>query len=191
MKNKNVVIFASGRGGNARNIISFARETLSFDVSCVFSNKSDAGAIEVAREFDVNAVVFKKNELQEQTFLDKVHSFEPDLIILAGFLLKIPQRFIETFNNKIVNIHPSLLPLYGGKGMYGRHVHNAVWENKDMESGISIHWVNEAYDEGAIIFQARVKISLCNSPEEIGNLVGKLEHEWYPKIITKILSHDI
>jgi phosphoribosylglycinamide formyltransferase-1 len=135
--------------------------------------------------------VFNKDQLYGSFVLDKINIINPDLIVLAGFLLKFPDHIIKEYSNKIVNIHPALLPNYGGKGMYGKHVHQAVLDNKEKETGISIHFVNENYDEGGIIFQKSVNIENCATPEEIAEKVHELEHKYFPEVIEKLLTHNL
>ena len=163
---KNIVIFASGTGSNAENIIHYFKNNTSKSVVAVFSNNSNAKVVEKAKNLDVQTVTFNKDELYGDVVLSKLNDFKPDLIVLAGFLLKFPEQIIKEFPNKIINIHPALLPKYGGKGMYGNHVHQAVLDNQESETGITIHFVNEHYDEGGIIFQKSVSISDCLTFDE-------------------------
>jgi phosphoribosylglycinamide formyltransferase-1 len=185
---KNILIFASGSGSNAETIIKHFQFNTEVCVVGIFTNKLDAGVIERARKYNIPSEVFSKTEFSEESFLKKVNSYNPDLIVLAGFLLKVPDYLIKAFPDKIVNIHPALLPKYGGKGMYGINVHRAVFENKDTESGMTIHFVNEHYDEGNIIFQDRINVTDCNSPEEIAAKVLTLEHKNYPVVVEKVLG---
>jgi phosphoribosylglycinamide formyltransferase-1 len=182
-----IVIFASGSGSNAENIIQYFKTSTSKSVVGVFSNNSNAKVLERAKRLNVPAVVFAKQELPTAEFLEQVHSFSPDLIVLAGFLLKFPTSIIQQYPNKIINIHPALLPKYGGKGMYGMHVHNAVLANKEKETGITIHYVNEHYDEGEFIFQQSVNIEDCDTAEAIAQKIHDLEFAHFPKIINDLL----
>jgi phosphoribosylglycinamide formyltransferase-1 len=152
------------------------------------TNKASAGVIKRVDQFGLVAVVFDKTSFTNGTLLKKVEKIKPDLIILAGFLWKIGEDWIKSFPKKIVNIHPALLPKYGGKGMYGSHVHKAVKVNKERETGITIHFVNEAYDEGTTIFQAKVSISNQDTVDEIAAKVHQLEHRHFPLVIEKLLK---
>lgn len=185
---KKLLIFASGSGSNAENIIRYFRQRQPASVQAVFTNKADAGVVAKAEAFGIPSVVFSKDELNDGSVLKKVEQFSPDLIVLAGFLLKFPSDIIEAFPHKVINIHPALLPKFGGKGMYGMNVHKAVLEQSETETGITIHYIDEHYDEGATIFQASVPVTDCVSAEEIALKVLALEHEHFPKIIEKILS---
>lgn len=185
---KNILIFASGSGTNAENIILHFNRTDTAKVVAVFSNNPNAKVLERAKNLNVEHFVFSKEELSSEIVLNKVNGFKPDLIVLAGFLWKFPQNIIEAYPNKIINIHPALLPKYGGKGMYGMNVHRAILENKELETGITIHYIDEHYDEGDIIFQKSVSVTDCNSPEEIAEKIGVLEHEHFPQIIEKLLK---
>ena len=182
---KNILIFASGSGSNAETIINHFQHNTEVCVVGIFTNKLDAGVIERARKYNIPSEVFSKTEFSEESFLEKVNSSNPALI---GFLLKVPDYLIKAFPDKIVNIHPALLPKYGGKGMYGINVHRAVFENKELESGMTIHFVNEHYDEGNIIFQESVSVTDCNSPEEIATKVLTLEHKNYPVVVEQLLK---
>ncbi len=184
---KNIVIFASGSGSNAEAIINHFKVGSIARVSAVFTNKADAGIIERAKNHAIPFEVFSKADFGEAKFIDLVKSYQPELIVLAGFLLKIPENFVQAFPNQIINIHPALLPKYGGKGMYGNNVHKAVLENKETESGMTIHYVNEQYDQGNIIFQESTDITDCTSAEEIAKRVLTLEHKNYPKVVEELL----
>jgi len=181
------VIFASGTGSNAENIIHYFKNNTSKSVVAVFSNNSNAKVVEKAKKLGVPSVIFNKDELYGDFVLSKLIELKPDLIVLAGFLLKFPEHIIATFPNKIVNIHPALLPNYGGKGMYGKHVHQAVLDNKETETGITIHFVNEHYDEGRIILQERASISDCTTAEEVAAKVHELEYRFFPKTIDQLI----
>lgn len=186
---KRIVIFASGSGTNAENIIRYFKNNQVAEVALVLSNKQEAGVFHRAKHLDVPAVHFTKQQLtDEQGVLKTLLELKPDLIILAGFLLKFPKSIIQHFPNKVVNIHPALLPKYGGKGMYGNFVHQAVIDAKELESGISIHFVNEAYDEGAVIFQKSVPITTDDTPDTLAEKIHKLEYEWFPKVIEELLT---
>jgi len=163
---KRIVLFASGSGSNVENIFQYFQNNAEVTIATVLTNKRDAKVLD--------RCILKATE--------------PDLIVLAGFLLKVPEKLVKTFPNKIINIHPALLPKYGGKGMYGMNVHNAVKNNKEQETGITIHYVNENYDEGAIIKQAKTKINTEDSAEDIAKKVHQLEYEYFPKIIEQLLN---
>ena len=185
---KNIVIFASGSGTNAENIILHFKNSGVAKVAAVFCNNQNAKVIEKAQKRNVNTEIFSKTEWNEGKVLEKLNFYNPSLIVLAGFLLKFPSDIIAEFPNKIINIHPALLPKYGGKGMFGTHVHQAVLNNNDVETGITIHFVNENYDEGEFIFQKTVEIKECSSIEEISAKVQQLEYEYFPRIIFEILN---
>ncbi len=184
---KKIVVFASGSGTNAENIIKYFSETKTGVVTNVFTNNPNAKVIDRAEKFNIPAEIFSKEELYEGKLLQRIVSIQPDLIVLAGFLLKLPQNLVETFPDKIINIHPALLPKYGGKGMYGMHVHRAVVENKEPKTGITIHYVNENYDEGNIIFQKEVALTNEDSPEDVAAKIHQLEQENFPIIVEKVL----
>lgn len=185
---KNIVLFASGGGSNAAAIMKYFGPRDGFAVQALFTNNPDAGVLQKAAEHNVPSFVFNRDELEDGTVLRRVKAYSPDIIVLAGFLWKFPANIIAEFPGRVINIHPALLPKYGGKGMYGLHVHRAVLENKDKESGITIHYVNDNYDEGNIIFQKAIAIEECLSPEEVALKVLALEHEHFPKVIDKILN---
>lgn len=185
---KRIVIFASGSGTNAENIIKYFKSSDVAAVVQVFSNKKEAKALERAQNLGVAANFFGKEALMASDgVLKKLKELKPDLIVLAGFLLKFPEIILKAFPNKVINIHPALLPKFGGKGMYGNFVHEAVLANKERETGISIHYVNENYDEGAIIFQKKIKLSEADTAETVAQKVHQLEYEWFPKIIEEVL----
>ena len=186
---KRIVIFASGSGSNAENIISFFSEKSHAEVVAVLTNKSAAVVLERCDRLGVPGFYFNKPAFRESdAVLRLLKGLDADLIVLAGFLWKVPTHLIEAFPNKIINIHPALLPKYGGKGMYGDRVHQAVKDNKETETGITIHYVNENYDEGAIIFQAKTKVEASDTPESIAQKVHQLEYEHFPQVIEKVLS---
>ncbi|MCF8321681.1 MAG: phosphoribosylglycinamide formyltransferase [Flavobacterium sp.] len=185
---KKILIFASGSGTNAENIIKYFRAQEIASVVAVFTNNPEAKVIERAQKLNVSTQTFTKTELNQVDFLGKIASFQPDLIVLAGFLLQFPETIIQAYPNKIINIHPALLPKYGGKGMYGMNVHRAVVENKEKESGITIHFVNENYDEGAIIFQKKVTLLITDTPEVVAEKIHELEQKYFPTVIEEILN---
>lgn len=185
---KRIVIFASGNGTNAENIIRYFQKSSLAKVVLVLSNKSDAKVLTRAKNLGVPARHFSKETLHSGEVLKTLTEFNPDLIILAGFLLKLPENIISEFPGKIINIHPALLPKHGGKGMYGNFVHQAVIQAKDKESGISIHYVNDEYDSGAIIFQKSVSITPEDTPESLAKKIHELEYKWFPKVIEELIK---
>ena len=183
------MIFASGSGTNAENIMVHFQNHPFVKVVAVFCNNEKAKVIEKAKKWNVDTEIFSKTDLNEGKVLEKLNPYHPDLIVLAGFLLHFPTTIIAQFPDKIINIHPALLPKYGGKGMYGSHVHQAVLDNKENETGITIHFVNENYDEGEFIFQKTINIKNFETADEIASSVLKLEHDYYPEIIYKLLNN--
>jgi phosphoribosylglycinamide formyltransferase-1 len=184
---KNIAILASGSGTNAEEIMKYFQNSSKGKVVLVASNKKEAFVLERAKKFQVPSYTFNKASLESGELVQKLKDDKVDVVVLAGFLLKIPDNLIQAFPDSIVNIHPALLPKYGGKGMYGSKVHEAVKEAGDKETGITIHLVNENYDEGKIIFQAGVSISPEDSPETIAQKVHKLEHKYFPNVIESLL----
>lgn len=186
---KKLVILASGSGSNAENIIKYFNGK-NISVSCLLTNKKNAGALERCQRMGTPAFYFNRHAYNSGAVLHMLRSQRPDLIILAGFLWKIPESFIKAFPNKIINIHPALLPKYGGKGMYGMHVHQAVKANDELQTGITIHYVNENYDEGNIIYQSKTELAPEDTLENIAKKVHALEYEHYPKVIEKLLKEN-
>ncbi|NND89194.1 MAG: phosphoribosylglycinamide formyltransferase [Flavobacteriaceae bacterium] len=188
---KRIVIFASGSGTNTQNVIQYFQSNSTAEVVLVLSNKENAQVIERARNLGVRAESFNKTELQDpEVVLKTLQNAKPDLIVLAGFLLKFPDHILQAFPDQVINIHPALLPKYGGKGMYGHHVHQAVYDHQEKETGITIHFVNEQYDEGGIIFQEKVGLDPNDSVATIAKKVHELEYKWLPKIIEQLLSSE-
>ena len=185
---KRVIIFASGSGSNAEKIVEYFKGHEEISVVKIMSNKAEAGVLARATRLGVPSEVFSKKQMQEPGFVESLKA-EADFIVLAGFLLKIPEALIEAYPDKIINIHPALLPKYGGKGMYGMNVHRAVVDNKETESGISIHFVNANYDEGAIIFQARTAVDPSDGPEEVAQKIHALEYQYFPKVIEETIMN--
>ncbi|HSD15490.1 MAG TPA: phosphoribosylglycinamide formyltransferase [Flavobacterium sp.] len=185
---KKIVIFASGAGSNAENIIAHFKNSNTANVVAVLTNNASAKVIERAENHGVSAFVFNKTELSDGTVSQKINALQPDLIVLAGFLLMFPKEIIENYPDKVINIHPALLPKYGGKGMYGMKVHQSVLESDDSETGITIHYVNEKYDEGAVIFQATTIVEDCTTAEEIAQKVHELEYKHFPEVIEKLIT---
>lgn len=185
---RRIAILASGGGSNADNILRHFEFSDRAEVALIGCNKPGAGAFDVAAKWHIPAfLITRENFYENDDFLEYLEAQEVDLVVLAGFLWKVPESLIRRFPNAIVNIHPALLPRYGGKGMYGHHVHEAVYRNKEKESGITVHYVNEHYDEGQIIFQAKTIIEEGDGPAEIETKVRKLEIEHFPRIIDSIL----
>lgn len=183
----NIAIFASGSGTNAQRIIEYFSGNPEIKVAIVLSNKTDAYVLQRAQKLNVPSFVFSAKELKETDIVEKkLEEYKIDFIVLAGFLLMVPPALIKKFPDKIINIHPALLPKYGGKGMYGEHVHNAVIAAGEKESGISIHYVNENYDEGNIIFQARCEVLKNDTSETLAARIHELEQKYYPQIIEKV-----
>ena len=185
---KRIVVFASGTGSNTINIIQYFAQHLDIEVSGVLSNNEEAPVLERAASLGVASYSFDRDMLESKNgkVLKVLKEINPDLIVLAGFLWKFPEHILKEFPN-VINIHPSLLPKYGGKGMYGAHVHKAVLENHEKESGITIHEVNEIYDDGAILFQERVPIDPNETIESLQKKIHKLEHKHFPIVIEKLL----
>ena len=187
---KRIILFASGNGSNAVNICQYFEHIQNIDVTEVYTNNSKARVINKLTFFGIKTNVFNKVAFTDGELLSEIKSKKPNLIVLAGFLWKIGSDWVKEFSNKIINIHPALLPKYGGKGMYGKHVHQAVKENHETETGITIHYVNEAYDEGEVIFQAKVTIENEDSIETIASKVYELEQANFPKVIQNLLNKD-
>jgi len=184
---KKIAIFASGGGSNAQEIINYFRDNSEIEVALIVSNDTNAGVIDRAQKEEIPFYILQAGELEEQEFSEVLLALEINFIVLAGFLKKIPQDIIDTYPNKIVNIHPALLPNYGGKGMYGMNVHKAVVANGEKESGMTIHYVNENYDEGNIIEQHKVELLPTDTAEDCARKVLELEHKYFAPCIEKIL----
>ena len=183
---KKIAVFLSGTGSNARKIIEYFNEHPSVSIALLVSNKPELGAKAIAAENNIPLLSISKSILyDEQAFLKSLSDYDVDFIVLAGFLLLIPPYLVKHFEKKIVNIHPALLPKYGGKGMYGHHVHEAVKAAGDTESGMTIHFCNAHYDEGDIIFQAKTVISLDDTPQDIARKVLTLEHAHFAPVVEK------
>jgi phosphoribosylglycinamide formyltransferase-1 len=184
---KSIAILASGSGTNAENIINYFKNSESISVTLVLSNKKEAKVLERASRLGIPNRSFDKNDFIATDEVLNLLKENADYVILAGFLWKIPAKIVEAFPNKIINIHPALLPKYGGKGMYGMQVHNAVVENREKQTGITIHYVNENYDEGAIIFQKSFEVLESDSPEDVAEKIHQLEYEYFPNVIEKAI----
>jgi phosphoribosylglycinamide formyltransferase 1 len=182
-----IAIFASGSGSNAENIANYFSNNPSVEVSLILTNNPNAFVLERAKKLGIKSLVFNKEQfLKTDEIVHFLLKNDINLIVLAGFLLKIPKNLIKAFPNKIVNIHPALLPKYGGKGMYGDKVHQSVIENKETESGITIHYVNEHYDEGEVIFQAKCEIAPTDTPNDLAAKIHELEYEHFPKVVENL-----
>lgn len=184
---KRLVLFASGSGTNVENIIQYFQKSNTIDVTYVFTNNKSAKVIDRCKLLGINFLIFKKEDFYHSNFVLNTVKEKADYIILAGFLWKIPQKFIDLFPNKIINIHPALLPKYGGKGMYGINIHNAIVKNKESETGITIHFVNENYDEGTIIFQVKIDVKTTDTAIDIASKISRLEMDNYPKVIESVI----
>jgi len=185
---KHIVIFASGSGSNAQQIAEYFSNSDLARVIMIYCNRANAYVLQRAYSLNIPTVVFDRTDLYESDLIyNQLDDLNPDLIVLAGFLWKIPEKIVHAFPKRIINIHPALLPKYGGKGMYGEHVHRAVIENREQESGITIHYVNEHYDEGAYILQAVCEINPDDTHETLAKKVHALEYKYYPKTIEQVL----
>jgi phosphoribosylglycinamide formyltransferase-1 len=189
---KRIVVFASGSGTNAENIINYFKKTDFASVTLLLSNNKEAKVLERVKKHSIPSLVFTKDELNKTDLITKtLHNERPDLVVLAGFLLKFPENILNIFSNKVINIHPALLPKFGGKGMYGMRVHEKVIENSEKETGITIHYVNKNYDEGAIIFQKSFLLSQNDTARSVAEKIHNLEHEYFPKVIQELLTLKI
>jgi len=186
---KRIAIFASGSGSNAENIIHYSRNNKSFEVVKIYCNKPSAGIIEKASRLDVPIEIFSKNIFYTNSHIvNDLIKYDIDLIVLAGFLWLIPESLLKGYSDRIINIHPALLPKFGGKGMYGMKVHEAVKENNEIETGITIHKVNAEYDRGEILFQAKCTLSENDTPDSIAQKIHQLEYEYFPKVIDSFIN---
>jgi phosphoribosylglycinamide formyltransferase 1 len=186
---KKIAVFASGSGTNAQAIAEYFNKNSEVKVDCILTNNSNAYVLERAKKLFIPSIIFTREELfNTLNIVNLLKERHIDLIVLAGFLWLIPKQIIEAFPNRIINIHPALLPKYGGKGMFGMHVHQSVINNKESESGISIHFVNEKYDEGNIIFQAKCKVDPSETTESLAEKIHELEHIHFPRVIHEVIS---
>ena len=186
---KRIAIFASGSGSNAQKIMEHFKRSNDVEVSLILTNNSDAFVLQRADNFEIPSHIFDKKEFYaSDKIVNLIKNLNIDLIVLAGFLWLVPQNLLKAFPNKIINIHPALLPKYGGKGMYGERVHLAVLEAKDPESGITIHFVNSEFDEGEIIHQSKFKIDKGDDLKMVKFKVQQLEHQHFPKVIEGLLK---
>ncbi|MBK7764170.1 MAG: phosphoribosylglycinamide formyltransferase [Bacteroidetes bacterium] len=188
---KNILVFASGGGSNVKAILAYFKDRKDVHFPLIVTNNPKAGVIEIAKEHGIDVLLIDKNIFESDIFVDTIDYYKPYLIVLAGFLWKVPEYLIEAYPNKIINIHPALLPKYGGKGMYGKYVHAAVLAHKEKESGITIHLVNERYDEGTILMQKTMKIDKTDTPESLAAKVLTLEHAWYSKVIDTLVGTQV
>lgn len=184
---KSIIIFASGQGSNAAAIIQYFKTNAAVKVSAIVCNNPKAGVIQLAERENIPCLMTDRAGFKSEAFVAQLVGLKPDLIILAGFLWKIPAALIQAFPKRIINLHPALLPKYGGKGMYGHFVHEAVKAAGEPESGITIHQVNEHYDEGAILLQAHCPVHPSDSPEDIAGRIHHLEHFFLPRLIDFLL----
>lgn len=185
---KSIIIFASGKGTNAEAIIQYFAQTRQAKVALIVCSRPNAGVLDVARNHDIPFLLITKKTLEESLLLVQLKEYQPDLIVLAGFFWKIPDTIIAAYPNKVINIHPALLPKYGGRGMYGHFVHEAVLAANEKETGITIHYVNEHYDEGAHVLQAHCPLVDNDTVEDVARKVSRLEHSFYPKTIEYLLN---
>ena len=188
---KNIALLASGSGSNAENIIRYFHDYKDICFPVIISNKENAYVHERAKNLGVSSYTFKKIDFENGKVLEFLKEQQINFVVLAGFLLKIPGNLLQAYPNKIINIHPALLPKFGGKGMYGAYVHEAVVAAKEKESGITIHYVNENYDEGQIIFQAQCEVLPTDTPDDVAEKVHALEYEFFPKIIEQQLLNNL
>jgi len=185
---KNLVIFASGSGSNAEKIIAHFQDSTQVQISHIFCNNPEAGVIARAERLGVPCSIFSREEYKNGSVLRKIQSLQTDFIILAGFLWLIPAEYVQAYPKRIINLHPALLPKFGGKGMYGHFVHEAVVAAGEKESGITIHYVNEYYDEGAIIFQSSFAVEPGDTAEDVARKGQVLEHRDFPRVIDNLLN---
>ena len=180
---KRIAILASGSGSNAENIVQHFKNHPEISVSCIVCNRREAKVFERAKKLQIPSYYFPKTDFYQTEKVLQLIKEKADWIVLAGFLLKIPQNILDVFPNNIINIHPALLPKFGGKGMYGMNVHKAVRKMNEPETGITIHMVNENYDDGAVIYQAKTPVSKSDTPEDIAAKIHQLEQKYFPKVI--------
>jgi phosphoribosylglycinamide formyltransferase 1 len=189
---KKIAVFASGAGSNAQKVIDHFRQFEKMKIVLIVCNKPDAGVLTIATKEKIPSLIIEKEKFfRGNAYVDELKEAGIDFIVLAGFLWKIPGALIKAFPDKIINIHPALLPNYGGKGMYGHHVHQSVIDNKEKESGITIHYVDEKYDHGNIIFQAKCPVLPTDTAESLAQKIQQLEHEHYPAVIEEILGYSL
>jgi phosphoribosylglycinamide formyltransferase-1 len=187
----NLAIFASGSGSNAQRIIEYFKENLDINIQLILTNNPEAGVLERAENLGIPSHVFKREDFyQSENILNLLKAQKIDWVILAGFLWLVPSNLLETYPQKVINLHPALLPKFGGKGMYGMNVHRAVIEAKEQETGITIHYANEKFDEGKIIFQAKCQVEGNDTPETVAEKIHGLEYQHFPKVIAELLENQ-
>jgi len=192
LDNIQIAIFASGNGTNAENIISHLKNISNLHVSLIVTDKENAGIHDVAFKNNIPIFVIPKSDINiGEEILKTLQSHQIDFIVLAGYLKKVSVNILQTFNRNVINIHPALLPKYGGKGMYGKRVHEAVIENKESESGITIHYVDEIYDNGEIILQEKCNVLSTDTAETLAEKIHQLEYKHYPEVIASLLKTKI
>lgn len=185
----NIAIFVSGSGTNCENIIRYFEGNTSIGVALVISNKADAYALVRAEKLGIPSVVVSKAELNDETFMNNLlQQYSIGFLVLAGFLMMVPPFLVESYDRRIVNIHPSLLPKYGGKGMYGHHIHEAVRRNNETETGITIHYVSNVCDRGEVIFQATTPVAAADTPDDIAANIHQLEQKHFPAVIEDVIN---
>ena len=186
---KKIILFASGSGSNAEKICKYFKKKKNVSLELLICNNPNAKVLKKTNKYFINSMIIDYESFYNSSaVLEKILNINPSLIVLAGFLWKIPEKLIKAFPEKIINIHPALLPKFGGKGMYGINIHNAVIEKKETKSGITIHYVNKNYDEGEVIFQKTIDIKKNETPEELSSRILKLEHNFFPRIINQVLE---
>ena len=188
---KNIAIFASGSGSNAERIVEYFTNSEEINVKLFLCNNPEAGVIQRAERLKIPLIIFDRLAFKSGEIVKTLQENQIDWVVLAGFLWLIPKNMVEAFPNRIINIHPALLPKFGGKGMYGHFVHEAVVENKETESGITIHFVNEHYDEGGVIFQASFPVLYTDTPADVARKVQVLEHKHFPEVIERTILENI
>lgn len=189
-KLKRIALFASGSGTNVENIANYFKSNTEIEIGLVLSNKKDAFVLERAKKLGIPSMVFNREQFyNSRVVVDQLIDYNIDFVVLAGFLWLIPTNLIQAFPKKIINIHPALLPKHGGKGMYGSKVHESVVENHDIESGITIHFVNEHYDEGDVIFQSSCEVLPTDNADDVASKVHALEYEHFPKVIEQLVRN--
>lgn len=185
---KTLAIFASGKGSNAQKIIDYFKDKAGVNIGLIVCNKEGAGVLQIALKESIPFIVIGKEQFNREGYLNTLRQHDIDFIVLAGFLWKVPSVLVNAYPGKIVNIHPALLPTYGGKGMYGMNVHSAVLAAGELKSGITIHMVDDKYDHGAIVLQKTVDITPDDTPETLADKIHLLEHQYFAPTIEKILN---
>ncbi|WP_118952414.1 phosphoribosylglycinamide formyltransferase [Taibaiella helva] len=184
-----LVVFASGKGSNVQAILDYFQSPDKVRIALIVCNNPEAGVLDIAKTRQIPVQLIDRNAFRDPGFVEKLRSYSPSLLVLAGFLWKVPDNVVQAFPGRIINIHPALLPKYGGKGMYGQHVHQAVVAAGEKESGITIHYVNEHYDEGGAILQARCTLVAEDTHESLASRIHKLEHYFFPRTIEFLLDN--